>query len=91
MTDMSLHIAPKSEQLNADDLIAGPRTITITSVSASLHGLRKLAVVQLAEAGCSDAEIQAVTGQSPEMVAFYRKDASARALSKVAQTRRNEP
>jgi integrase len=54
----------------------------------SLHGLRKLAVVQLAEAGCSDAEIQAVTGQSPDMVAFYRKDASARALSRKAQERR---
>jgi hypothetical protein len=25
-------IAPKSDQLNADDLIAGPKTITITSV-----------------------------------------------------------
>lgn len=32
MTDLSTTIAPKSDQLNADDLIAGPRTITITSV-----------------------------------------------------------
>ena len=31
--DISKTIAPKSEQLNADDLIAGPRTITVTSVS----------------------------------------------------------
>ena len=54
----------------------------------TLHGLRKLAVVQLAEAGCTDAEIQAVTGQSLEMVAFYRKDANARMLSKAAQERR---
>ena len=30
--DISKTIAPKSEQLNADDLIAGPRTITVTSV-----------------------------------------------------------
>lgn len=30
--DMSAFIAPKSDQLNADDLIAGPRTITVTSV-----------------------------------------------------------
>lgn len=30
--DISRTIAPKSEQLNADDLIAGPRTITVTSV-----------------------------------------------------------
>ena len=35
MTDLSLTIAPKSDQLNADDLIAGPRTITITKVSAN--------------------------------------------------------
>lgn len=55
----------------------------------TLHGLRKLAVVQLAEAGCSDAEIQAVTGQSAETVAYYRKQASRKALSKAAQERRS--
>lgn len=32
MTDLSTTIDPKSDQLNADDLIAGPRTITITRV-----------------------------------------------------------
>lgn len=32
MTDMTETIAPKSDQLNADDLIAGPRTITIREV-----------------------------------------------------------
>lgn len=31
---MAATIAPKSDQLNADDLIAGPRTITITAVKA---------------------------------------------------------
>lgn len=35
MTDLSATIAPKSDQLNADDLIAGPRTIVITRVTAS--------------------------------------------------------
>ncbi|RVV99725.1 hypothetical protein EKE94_03330 [Mesobaculum littorinae] len=54
----------------------------------SLHGLRKLAIVELAEAGASDAEIQAVTGQSAEMVAYYRSRASRRRLSKAAQERR---
>lgn len=34
MTDLSMTVAPKSDQLNSDDLIAGPRTITITRVSA---------------------------------------------------------
>ncbi|MDB6455200.1 tyrosine-type recombinase/integrase [Falsirhodobacter sp. 20TX0035] len=51
----------------------------------SLHGLRKLAIVRLAEAGCTDAQIQAITNQSPEMVAFYRQRASRKRLSKAAQ------
>lgn len=34
MTDLSRTIAPKSDQLNADDLLTGPRTITIRKVSA---------------------------------------------------------
>lgn len=33
--DMSAFVAPKSDQLNADDLIAGPRTVTITGVRGS--------------------------------------------------------
>lgn len=33
--DMSTTVAPKSNQLNADDLIAGPMTIIITKVSPS--------------------------------------------------------
>ncbi|MEQ6203536.1 tyrosine-type recombinase/integrase [Sulfitobacter sp. HNIBRBA2951] len=53
----------------------------------SLHGLRKLSIIRLAEAGASDAEIQAVTGQSAEMVAYYRKKANRRMLSKSGQER----
>jgi hypothetical protein len=34
MTDMGSTIAPKSDQLNADDLIQGARTITVTGVKA---------------------------------------------------------
>ena len=34
MTDLSKTIEPKSDQLNSDDLIGGPRTITVTKVSA---------------------------------------------------------
>lgn len=33
--DMGAFIAPKSDQINADDLIGGPRTITISGVSAN--------------------------------------------------------
>jgi hypothetical protein len=32
--DMTPTLAPKSNQLNADDLIAGPKTITVTKVTA---------------------------------------------------------
>lgn len=35
MNDMTRVIAPKSDQINADDLIAGPMTITIADVSIS--------------------------------------------------------
>lgn len=35
MTDLAQTIAPKSDQLNSDDLIAGPMTITIEKVSAN--------------------------------------------------------
>lgn len=52
-----------------------------------LHGLRKLAIVRLAESGWSDAEIQAATNQSPEMVAYYRKKASRKILTKSAAKR----
>jgi len=53
-----------------------------------LHGLRKLAIVRLVEAGCSDAQIQAITGQSAEMVAYYRKLASRKVLSHEALEKR---
>ena len=35
MVDMSAYIAAKSDQMNADDLLDAPRTITITKVTAS--------------------------------------------------------
>ena len=35
MVDLSKTIQPKSDQLNADDLIGGPRTIKVTAVSSS--------------------------------------------------------
>lgn len=56
----------------------------------SLHGLRKLSIIRLAEAGCTDAQIQAITNQSPEMVAFYRKKANRKRLSKAGQMLREQ-
>lgn len=37
------------------------------------HGLRKSAVVTLLEAGCTDAEVAAITGQSREMIEHYAR------------------
>ena len=55
------------------------------------HGWRYTAAVQLAEAGGSDSEIQAVTGhRTLEMVAKYRARASQKKASKRAQIRREQ-
>lgn len=48
----------------------------------TLHGLRKLSIIRLAEAGCTDAQIQAITNQSAEMVAYYRRRANRKRLSR---------
>lgn len=44
MTDLSQTIAPKSTQLNADDLIGGPKTIRITKVARSTEPDQPIAV-----------------------------------------------
>lgn len=55
----------------------------------TMHGWRYTAAVELAEAGCSDAEIQAVTGHKTlEMVQKYRSRARQKRLSKSAQNKR---
>ena len=55
----------------------------------SMHGWRYVAAVELAEAGCSDAEIQSVTGHKAlQMVQKYRSKAAQKGLSKQAQQRR---
>ncbi len=48
------------------------------------HGLRKSACCFLAEAGCTDSEIQAITGHSKQMVEYYRKQVNQLALAKSA-------
>jgi integrase len=50
----------------------------------TFHGLRKLACVLIYEAGGSDDDIAAITGQSLEMVRYYRQTASQKARAKVA-------
>ena len=44
------------------------------------HGLRKSAVVFLLEAGCTDAEVSAITGQSRAMVAHYARQVNQKKL-----------
>lgn len=45
------------------------------------HGLRKSAVVTLLEAGCTDAEVGAITGQSRQMVEHYAREVNQRKLA----------
>lgn len=54
------------------------------------HGLRKSAVCFLLEAGCTAAEVSAITGQTLEMVEHYAADfdrqrLAARAIAKWEQ------
>lgn len=42
--DMAATVAPKSDQMNADDLIAGPRTITISRVAGTGNADQPVAV-----------------------------------------------
>lgn len=51
------------------------------------HGLRKSAVVTLIEAGCSTAEVAAITGQSMQMVEHYARARDQRRLAIQAMQR----
>lgn len=48
------------------------------------HGLRKNAVVWLLESGCSEAEVQAITGQSRRMVRHYGRGLRRARLAEAA-------
>ena len=48
------------------------------------HGLRKSAVVMLLEVGCTTAEVQAITGQSMQMVEHYAKQVNQKKLAASA-------
>jgi integrase len=48
------------------------------------HGLRKSAVVMLLEAGATEAEVQAISGQSREMVTHYSRQVNQRRLAAAA-------
>lgn len=48
------------------------------------HGLRKSAVVFLLEAGCTDAEVAAITGQSRQMIEHYARQVKQKKLAAAA-------
>jgi integrase len=56
----------------------------IKAAGLVFHGLRKSAVVTLLEAGCTDAEVAAITGQSRQMVEHYARQVNQRKLAKAA-------
>jgi uncharacterized protein YerC len=48
------------------------------------HGLRKSAVVMLLKAGCTEAEVSAITGQSLQTIAHYGRQVNQARLAKSA-------
>lgn len=59
----------------------------IKAAGLVLHGLRKSAVCFLLEAGCTDAEVCAVTGQSRQMVEHYSRQVNQAKLAASALLR----
>lgn len=63
----------------------GDRLAALGMVGKNIHGLRKLAAVRLALAGCTVHEIAAITGHaSLEMVALYTRDVDQARLAASA-------
>ncbi|MGB2931972.1 MAG: tyrosine-type recombinase/integrase, partial [Methyloceanibacter sp.] len=50
----------------------------------TFHGIRASSVVGLREVGCSDRDIESITGMSPAMVTRYSRFADQRKLAKAA-------
>jgi len=61
-----------------------PGTLPENFLAVQFHGLRKNAVCALAEAGCTSAEIAAVTGQSLQMVEHYMMEINQRRMAQQA-------
>jgi integrase len=62
----------------------GKMTTKLALDGLVFHGLRKSAVVTLLEAGCTDAEVSAITGQSRQMVEHYGRQVNQRKLAASA-------
>jgi integrase len=61
-----------------------PKMVSLTEKELVFHGLRKSAVVFLLEAGCTDAEVAAITGQSRQMVEHYAREVNQKKLAMSA-------
>ena len=61
-----------------------PEMMNLREKKRVFHGLRKSAVVFLLEAGCTDAEVSAITGQSRQMVEHYARQVNQRKLAASA-------
>ena len=66
------------------DQLASPIMAPLRERRRVFHCLRKSAVVFLLEAGCTDAEVAAITGQSREMVEHYALQVNQRKLAAAA-------
>ena len=64
--------------------LARPAMQPIREAGLVFHGLRKSAVVFLLEAGCTDAEVSAITGQSRQMVEHYGRQVNQKRLAASA-------
>jgi integrase len=64
--------------------LARPAMQPIREAGLVFHGLRKSAVVFLLEAGCTDAEVSAITGQSRQMVEHYARQVNQKKLAASA-------
>lgn len=51
------------------------------------HGLRKNACIKLFEVGCTEKEVESITGQSPAMVAHYSKRVNQLKLAQSAMSK----
>jgi len=89
-------MSSENEQVNSavpeSEADAGPATKEMSRPSMKplkdaglvFHGLRKSAVVFLLEAGCTDAEVSAITGQSRQMIEHYARQVNQRKLAASA-------
>jgi len=73
----------RQDRLRAD---AAERVVALKPIKDRglvFHGLRKSAVVMLLEAGCTEAMVSAITGQTSQMVALYARDVNNARLARA--------